>query len=132
MRRALPLLIALSLAMSAPAADFDALVRRIKSVGPEGAGSTEAAAAWKELSRLGPEDLPKLLAALDGASPTAANYFRSAIDAIAERTRNAGQPLPAAALEAFVRDTRHAGPARRLAYELLCTADATAPKRLLP
>ena len=126
------LLTVLLLAAPAAAADFDALVQRIKSVGPEGAGSAEAAAAWKELSRLGPDDLPRLLAALDGAAPTAANYLRSAIDAVAERARAARRPLPAAALESFLHDTKHSGRARRLAYELLCTADPTASKRLLP
>jgi hypothetical protein len=126
------LIVALALAKPAAAADLDALVQRIKAVGPEGAGNAEAAAAWKELSRLRPDDLPKLLTALDGASPAAANYLRSAIDAVAERACDAKQPLPAVALEAFLRDTRHSGRARRLAYELLCAADPTAPRRLLP
>jgi hypothetical protein len=54
------------------------------------------------------------------------------VDAIAERELAARRPLPAAELEAFVRDTKHAGPARRLAYEWLTRADPTAPKRLLP
>ncbi len=108
------------------------LVERIRAVGAEGAGNAEAAAAWKRLVRLGPDALPEVLAALDEAGPVAANWLRAAVDAIAERELAAGRPLPAGALEKFVRDRRHAGPARRLAYEWLVRADPTAPKRLLP
>jgi hypothetical protein len=133
MNRVLGLLtVALVLAAPAPAADIAALVKHLNAVGPEGAGNPEAAAAWAELSRLGPDALPQLLAALDNTSPTAANWLRSAIDAITERERRAGRPLAVAPLETFLRDTRHSGKARRLAYELLCSADANAPLRFLP
>jgi hypothetical protein len=108
------------------------LVARLRAVGAEGAGNAEAAAAWKQLVRLGPDALPDLLAALDDAGPVTANWLRAAVDAIAERELAAGRPLPAGALEKFVRDTRHAGPARRLAYEWLARVDPEAPKRLLP
>jgi hypothetical protein len=54
------------------------------------------------------------------------------VDAIAERAVRAGHRLPARQLEALVRQTRHAGPARRLAYEWLTKADPSAPSRLLP
>jgi hypothetical protein len=125
------LVVMLATAVAALAADIPTLVHTIKAVGPDGAGSADAARAWQELSHLPATDLPQLLATLDGASPAAANWLRSAVDAVAERERTAGRPLPATALESFLRDTRHSGRARRLAYELLCTADGTAPKRLL-
>ncbi len=118
--------------LAATAADIPNLIRTIKAVGPNAAGNGEAAVACQQLSRLPAADLPQLLAALDDASPTAANWLRSAVDAIAEREHLAGRALPAAALELFLHDTRHGGRGRRLAYELLCTADATASKRLLP
>src|SRR5689334_20049644 len=60
------------------------LVARIRAVGGEGAGNAEAAAAWKELVRLGPGALPEVLAALDDAGPVAANWLRAAVDAVAE------------------------------------------------
>jgi hypothetical protein len=126
------LVVTMAPTITAIAADIPTLVRTIKSAGPNGAGSVEAAAAWRQLSRLPASDLPQLLAGLDDASPAAANWLRSAVDAVAERERAAGRPLPATALESFLHETRHAGRARRLAYELLCAADATAPKRLLP
>lgn len=116
----------------APAADIADLVTPIKSVGPEGAGNAKAAAAWRELSRRGPDAIVPILAALDGASPVAANWLRTAVDAIAERETAANRPLPAKELEAFLRDTKQAGNARRLAFELVCKADPSARDRLLP
>jgi hypothetical protein len=130
-RTAATVLAALVLA-GAAAADVDSLLGRIKTVGREGAGSDEAARAWRELVRAGPEALPATLAALDDVDPAAANWLRSAVDAIAERELTAGRNLPVAELEAFARDTRHTGRARRLAYEWLVRADAGAPARLLP
>src|SRR5581483_1401484 len=60
-------------------------IARIKSVGKEGANNREAAAAWKHLVQHGPAILTTLLAALDDADAAAANWLRTAIDAIAER-----------------------------------------------
>src|SRR5262249_46172144 len=92
-------------------------IEAIKAVGKEGTGNPRAAAAWRELVRRGPDVLPELLAGFDGADPAAANWLRLAVDAVAERAVAAGQPLPKQKLEAFVRDTRYAGTARRAAYE---------------
>lgn len=108
------------------------LLAKIKAVGAEGAGNVEAGKAWAVLVKQGPDVLIDLLTALDDASPRAANWLRSAVDAVAERTVSAGKPLPAGKLEAFVRDTKHSGSGRRLAYEWLVRVDASAPERLLP
>jgi hypothetical protein len=117
---------------TALAAEVAPLLARIKAVGREGAGNVAASRAWRELVRAGPDALPAILTALDDANAIAANWLRTAGDAIAERALAAGRPLPAARLEAFVKDTRHAGPARRLAYEWLVKVDPGAPDRLLP
>jgi hypothetical protein len=114
------------------AGDTSRLLATIKAVGKEGRGNAEAGRAWAELVRGEPESLIDILCALDGASPVAANWLRSAVDAIAERALKAGRKLPVTQLEAFVRDTHHAGTSRRLAYEWLSQADPTAPNRLLP
>src|SRR5262249_30265498 len=114
------------------AADVTELANRIKAVGAEGTGNAEAAAAWKDLSRRGTDAIVPLLTAIDGASPAGANWLRSAVDAIVERETGAKHPLPAKDLETFLGDTKHAGSARRLAFELLCRADPTARDRLLP
>ena len=113
-------------------ADTGPLLAKIKAVGREGAGNVEATKAWQELVKLGPAALFDVLAALDDADPTAANWLRSAVDSIADHEINAARPLPAAQLEAFVKDTKHKGTTRRLAYEWLVRVDASAPKRLLP
>src|SRR5262249_45156088 len=104
-------------ALPAPAAEVDALLARIKAAGREGAGNAEAGKAWRELAQRGPEALLPALTAFDGAAPAAANWLRTAADTLAERALAAGQALPADKLEAFVKDTRHAGTGRRVAYE---------------
>jgi hypothetical protein len=76
--------------------------------------------------------LPTILAALDGANPLAANWIRTAIDAVAERELARGGRLPAAQLEAFVHQQSHAPQGRRLAYEWLVRVDPTAEARLMP
>jgi hypothetical protein len=113
------------------AEEVGSLIAQIKAVGKEGKGNADAGKAWKELVRLGPEVLPEVLAGLDDASPIAANWLRSAVDTLADRALTSGK-LSGPQLEAFVRETHHAGPARRLAYEWLVKADKTARDRLLP
>ena len=122
---------ALVLATSAShAAEGDAQkhLGTIKNVGREGRGNKEAAAAWKALVAMGGQALLPTLAAMDDASPLAANWLRLTAQAIVEKQ----EKLPIDQLESFVRDTKHAPISRRLAYEFLVAADAKAPERLLP
>src|SRR5262249_36035012 len=114
------------------AADTEGLLKQLRSVGREGAGNVEAAAAWKDLVQVGPSALLPTLAALEGATPAAANWLRTAVDAIAERELAAGRPLPTGAFEAFIKDAEHNPAARRQAYEWLVKVDKGAPDRLLP
>ncbi len=83
----------------------------LRAVGPQGAGNEAAGAAWQEVARSDAAELPKLLSALDGANPLAANWIRTAIDAICERTLRRGRSLPQTSLEQFVLETalRRAG-----------------------
>jgi hypothetical protein len=135
-RPALCLALTLVLAAPAPAAPAGAelatLLARLKGVGREGAGNVEAARAWKALVARGPGALTAILAAMDDDDLTSANWLRPAVNAVAEQALRAGKPLPRAELEKFVGDTKHAGSARRLAYELLVQLDPTTPDRLLP
>ena len=124
--------IVLSLTPFAGAQETSNLLARIKAVGKEGTGNVEAAKAWKELVKLGPAVLLDILTGLDDATPTAANWLRAAVEQIRDDAERARKPLPAERLEAFVKQTKHTGHARRLAYELLVRVDATAPSRLLP
>lgn len=114
-----------------PANDIAPLLSKIKAVGKEGYGNVEAIQAWKELTKHGPEVLIDILTALDDANPVAANWLRSAVESIADRTLKAGKSLSAEKLEKFVKDTQRSGAARYLAYEWLARIDSTANERLL-
>jgi hypothetical protein len=126
------LLLALAATPYSLAADAGPLLARIKAVGGEGDGNVEAGRAWRELVALGPDALPAILSAFDGADERSANWLRAAVDAVAEREVSAEHTLPADKLEAFIKETKHAPAARRLAYEWLARIDSTAPGRLLP
>jgi hypothetical protein len=107
-------------------------ITTVRRAGPDGEGSDAAAKAWRQLAVAGADDLPALLAGMDGASPLARNWLRSAIDRVLERAASTKQPLPTDALDAFLRESKHDPQARRLAYDLLCEADPKAPDRYLP
>lgn len=121
-----------AVAATLAAAELSESLKTIKSVGPEGKGNTQAAKAWKQLAAGHADSIPAILSALDDANPLAANYLRNAIETIAERELKQGSKLPAAELEVFLKDTRHAPRARRLAFDLLARVDKTAPDRLIP
>jgi hypothetical protein len=116
----------------AGADDWAPLLKSILNVGPEGKGHREAATAWRKLADADAEALPAILVALDEANPLAANWLRSAAETIVDRQLDRRNKLPTDALEKFIRDVRHQPRARRLAFELLTKADATAPGRLIP
>jgi hypothetical protein len=130
MRSALFVTVVFSTATAA--ADIAPLIAQIKAVGPEGAGSALAAAAWQQLSKLDASAILPIMSALDDASPRAANWLRSALDTIIERERAHKRPLPVAEFQKFLADKRHGGPGRRLAYELIVAADPSAEKQMLP
>jgi hypothetical protein len=112
--------------------DVQALLATVKSVGKEGAGNPAAAKAWQALARLNPDALPAVLAGLDDDNPVTTNWLRAAADAVAERAVKEKKPLPAAALEKFLLDTKNSAAGRRVAYEWLVRVDPSAPGRLLP
>lgn len=106
-------------------------LRSIKAVGREGQGNDSAAHGWKAIVATGEAALIPTLEAFAGASPTAANWLRSAVDGIAEKTEKAGQKLPTDALTKFLTTTTHDPAARRIAYELLAKADAPAAEKII-
>jgi len=122
----------MSLAGSAPAADVASLLKTLQAVGPNGAGHREAGRAWTELAQADASALPTVLAALDQSGPLAANWIRTAADAIAQRQLRAAGKLPAAELEQFLFDLRHVPKARRLSFELLELADPAVRDRVIP
>jgi hypothetical protein len=124
------------IALIVPAAQADdvedwlAAVARVKVTGE---GSAEARAAAERLAERGPDVLPRLLGAMDGANVVAVNWYRTAYERIVARELAKPTPqLPLPELEAYVKDGRHNGRARRLVLELL---DRLAPEfggKLLP
>ena len=119
-------------ASAANLAETQRAIARIKAVGKEAAGNQEAGTAWKELVSHGGDAILPTLAAMHDASPAAANWLRSAVNAIVEKEKAAGKKLPTDNLEAFLKDTKNLPAARRLAYEILAEADPKTPERLLP
>ena len=104
----------------------------IKSVKKEGQGNDDAGPAWKTVVGKGAPALMPALESFDETNRIAANWLRTAVDAIAETETNAGRKLPADKLEAFALNAKFAPSARRKAYELLIAQDAGAKTRLLP
>src|SRR3954453_9823188 len=126
------LLLAAALGAPAGESDLSKAIDAVRGVGPNGQGAAAAATAWKRLAAADVAELPALLAGMDGASPLARNWLRAAIDPVLDRAARDKKPVPAAELEGFPRDTRHAPTARLFAYELVVKADAAAADRLLP
>jgi hypothetical protein len=127
------LLIALAMTTDqAATADVSASIKEIRAVGPQGERSAEAARAWKELTRADVNQLPELLAAMNGAGALSRNWLRSAADVILQRAHDKGQSVPLSALETFLLDRRQDSQARRFAYELVVEADPSAKDRFLP
>jgi hypothetical protein len=132
MRRLLVGAVALIVTATCHAADLDDAISAIRAVGAQGTGNERAAASWKVVVAHGGGALPSLLAAFDGADATAANWLRTAIEAIAEREQGAGRILPSKELESFVLDKKRCSRGREMAFELLSQIDPSTRRRLLP
>src|SRR4051794_21429251 len=86
---------------SAENENLKSALHTIRRVGPEGKGSAEAAGAWKVLARTPIEQLPLLLAGMDGATPLARNWIRAAVDEIVDSAERGKKQLPTVGLESF-------------------------------
>src|SRR5262245_31769322 len=107
--------VVLGLALGAPAPADDETAKAlaaIKAVKKEGKGNDDAGPAWKTLVSKGGPALMPTLEAFDDSNPTAANWLRTAVDAIAESEKVAGRKLPADKLEAFATNAKFAASAR--------------------
>lgn len=109
-----------------------AWIASLKSVGAGDAGQSPAREAWAKLTAADPSHLPDILAAIDDASPLAANWIRSAADALVEKADARRIALPRAELERFLFDAKHGARGRRLAYEILLRGDPALAERVLP
>jgi hypothetical protein len=113
--------------------EVDTQVAAIAAVGPQGKGSADARKACRELATLGPEVLPRLLSAMDTPNIVAANWYRAAYEQIVTRElARSHSNFPVAAFQAYVRDSRRQGRARRLALDLLDRIDPSFKPAFLP
>jgi hypothetical protein len=114
------LLTALVVLPAAADEDVARLLKQLRAVGPEGAGSPEARAAWDRLVTRGPDVLPALLEAMDTPDTVAANWLRTAFDRIADKAAAEGDKgVDADALLRFAQDTKRQGRVRRLALDVV-------------
>ncbi|HQU42781.1 MAG TPA: hypothetical protein PK867_08210 [Pirellulales bacterium] len=102
------------------------------AVEKQGVGNIAASDAWRQVAGADVDALVQVLAAIDRAGPLAANWIAAAAETIAERAFRENGPLPLGDLKRFVLDAEHAPRARRLAFEWLKKADATAATTLVP
>lgn len=126
------LLFAVAATAASEAADPADLFKAIYAIQKEGVGNKAAAQAVKTLSEAEAGAIPEILAGFDGASPLAANYLRSAVEAIVDRQLADGEKLPSKQIETIVWDRELDPRARRLGYEVLQRVDDTVEERIIP
>ncbi|MEC9002743.1 MAG: hypothetical protein VX644_05165, partial [Planctomycetota bacterium] len=125
-------MLAVMAALPVEAAELQALLKTLSRIEGAGNNNPAATAAWNELAKTSPENLPEILAAFDDCTVLGANWLNLAVDTIADRAVNSGDKLPAKGLEGFVLDRQRNPRARRLAYDLLVRVDPAAQGRLVP
>jgi len=106
-------------------------LQQINQIEPTDTPSS-VAEAWKVVSQADVQQLPQVLASIQGSNPLAANWLRAAADAMAQRALSEQRALPIAELEQFITQTRHDPRARRLAFELLQKAEPELAASLIP
>jgi len=113
--------------------EVDGLIDVVAKVGPQGAGSAEAKAASLRLSERGVEILPRLLRAMDTPNIVAANWYRTAYEAIVAREAAKAEPaFPVAFLQEYTRDSKRQGRPRRMVLRLLDDLTPTYRVSVLP
>ena len=108
------------------------ILEPIRKVGKSGLGNIEAQKAWKQISNLSPDALPEVLASMDASQPVLSNWLRSAINAIVERANRDSKALPLEKITALVKDTSKPALGRKLAFEILQSADKDKAQALIP
>src|SRR5262245_26049899 len=81
------------LVSSSEADNLKSAIQAIRQVGPDAKGSAEAAQAWRTLAAAQVEQLPLILGGMDGATPLARNWLRSAVDEVVDQAQRAKKPL---------------------------------------
>lgn len=111
---------------------LDENLATMQEVGPKGEGHPQAIRAWRQIAAAPVDQLPRILAAMNDENPLAANWIRSAVETIAERTLTSGSRLPLDELERYLENKEYSPRSRLLAFELIGRVDPTAQQRLIP
>ncbi len=115
-----PLLMAVIVVPAVADDEVTDLLKQVRLVGPQGAGSPQARAAWDRLVTRGPAVLPALLDAMDTTDSVAANWLRTAFDRIVEAAQHQdAKGIDTEALLRFAKDPKRQERARRLALEVV-------------
>lgn len=107
-------------------------VNILRQMGPHGRDDVQARAAWQRLVAAGPSALPTVLAALNSATPIAANWLLTAAEAIVANEFAAGRTPPRAVLESYLANPQNHARGRRVVFEWLLRIDPTLRSKLLP
>lgn len=124
------LVVPLLLSADPAVSEWSSAVAAIRAVDQFGRGHAEATRAWPRVTELPAERLAELLAAFDGANPLAANWLRSAGEAIIQR--DGLSQVPPAVLRDWVLERRHDARGRQWAYELLVRIEPQTAEQLGP
>ena len=125
------LIVAVGLFAQVSWADVPDAIKTINAIGKEGTGNAEAAKAWAELVKAGPDALVPILKAIDDTKPTGANWFRTAIDAIAEKQAIGGGKFDEHVLASFIRERKNSPAARSVAFDVFEKQEPTRSDVLL-
>jgi hypothetical protein len=104
----------------------------LQTVKSGGADSRAAQRSVVALVGAGERAMLPILEGFQKANPQGINWLRNSFEQIADKIVASGKPLPAAALEKFIKDTTQSAVARRLAYETLRAQDKDLETRLIP
>jgi len=113
-------------------ADVESDIAAILAVDSEGQGNAEASAAWARLSQAKMDAVPQILSQMKGTNPLAANYLRSAVQAIVASELETGKELPMAELGEVLLDTRKDARAREIAFQLIEQQKPETAEMLVP
>ncbi len=117
---------------AATSTEIQKSINAINATGLEGKGNTQAGPAWKTLSKADTSAISPILQAMNGASPMARNWFRSALEVIVSQEIKSGKPLPINIIGDFLLNTNNSPQGRRLAYDLIALSDPDTAAKLIP
>ena len=122
----------LTLCATTATADLTSSIEKLRSVGREGSGNTDASGAWQEVVKTEASNLPAVLEGMNGANPLAENWIRAAVDTIADRALATQKDLPISELKAFIADTGHSAAPRVLAFDLIQKVSPGEAEKITP